>query len=94
MLIAICYREMGQYDKAIQYFEKVPREYSAPRYAICDAHRLLGHCYMLMGEDTKALKAFETCLELIEQWDPEKVRLKKVRELIKKDMEKIKGRNK
>ena len=94
VLIAICYREMGQYNNAIQYFKKVPREYSAPRYAICDAHRLLGHCYMLMGEDAKALKAFDNCLELIEQWDPEKVEWEKTRELIKKDIKKIKDRNK
>ena len=93
-LIAICYREMGQYDKAIEYFEKVSREYSAPRYAILDGHRLLGCCYMTIRQNAKALEAFQKCLELIGQWDPEGLRWKKAKELIEKDIGKIKNKNK
>ncbi|MHC4069164.1 MAG: tetratricopeptide repeat protein [Planctomycetota bacterium] len=94
VLMAICYREMGQYDKAIEYFEKVPREYSAPRYAVLDGYRLLGRCYMTTGEDAKALEAFQKCLELIGEWDPEGLRWKKAKELTEKDMQKINNKKK
>ena len=89
VLIACCYRAMGEYNKAIEYFEKVPREYSAPRYAILDAYRLLGRCCMVAGQYNKALEAFDKCLELIGEWDPEGVRWKKAKELIEKDVRKI-----
>ena len=94
VLIACCYREMGEYDKAIEYFEKVPREYSAPRYAILDGHRLLGRCYMTIGQDAKALEAFQKCLELIGEWDPEGLRWKKAKELTEKDVRKISDKRK
>ena len=93
VLIAICYREMGQYDKAIEYFEKVPREYSTPRYAILDSHKLLGRCYMTIGQDAKAIEAFETYLELIGKWDPEGGRFRKSREWVEKNIEEIKNKN-
>jgi len=93
VLIGICYREIKKYDKAIEFFERVPREYSAPRYAILDAHKLLGHCCMLVGQDTKAIEAFETYLELIGKWDPEGRRFRKSREWVEKNIEEIKNKN-
>lgn len=92
--IAILYRERGEYDRAIEFFEKVPAEYSAPRYAVLDAYRLLGRCYMSMGQDTKALEAFQTCLQLIGQWDPQALDWHKTRELVEEDMQKIQTKNK
>jgi len=88
-LMAILYRDMGQYDKAIECFKKVPREYSAPRYAILDAYRLLGLCYMKIGQDTNALEAFKKCLELIGEWEPEGLEWEKAKALIEKDIRKI-----
>ena len=89
IMIAICYRQMAQYDKAIEYFEKVHREYSAPRYAILDSYRLLGRCYITTGQDDKAREAFQKCLDLIGQWDPQGLEWGKYRELTETDMQTI-----
>jgi len=89
VMIAICYRELGQYDKAIEYFEKVHQEYSAPRYAILDSYRLLGLCYTTIGQNDKAQEAFQQCLELINQWDPLGLKWVKYKEITEKNMQNI-----
>ena len=92
VIIALLYREMGQYNKAIEYFEKVPQEYSAPRYAILDAYRLGGLCYMSIGKDEEALEDFQTCLKLIDQWDSEGQEWKEYRELVESHIAEIKSK--
>ena len=79
------YGILGQHEKAIEFFEKVLQEYSAPKKTIADVYRLLGSSYMLIEKNTKALKAFEMGLEFITQWDSEGWRY--YRETYRKEVE-------
>jgi len=79
------YGILGQHEKAIEFFEKVLQEYSAPKKTIADVYRLLGSSYILIEKNTKSLKAFEMGLEFITQWDSEGWRY--YRETYRKEVE-------
>jgi tetratricopeptide (TPR) repeat protein len=93
--IGECYRILGQHEKAIEFFEKVLREYSAPKKAIADAYRLLGYSYMSIEQNNKALENFKMCLDFITQWDPEGMRYSEShRKQVEENIEKLKNKNK
>ncbi|MHC4537327.1 MAG: tetratricopeptide repeat protein [Planctomycetota bacterium] len=92
--IGECYRILGQHEKAIEFFEKVLREYSAPKNAMADAYRLLGCSYMSIEQNNKALENFEMCLEFIRQWDPEGIHYREsYRKQVEENIEKLKNKN-
>ena len=92
--IGECYRILGQHEKAIEFLEKVLREYSAPKRTIADAYRLLGCSYMSIGQNTKALENFEKCIDFITQWDPEGMHYVRDRKQVEENIEKLKNENK
>ncbi len=92
--IGECYGILGQHEKAIEFFEKVLREYSAPKNAMADAYRLLGCSYMSIEQNNKALDNFEMCLEFIRQWDPEGIHYREsYRKQVEENIEEIKNKN-
>lgn len=94
--IGECYRMLGQHEKAIEFFEKVLREYSAPKEVIADVYRLLGSSYMSVDKNTKALENYEKGLEFITQWDSEGWRhyRETYRKEVEENIEKLKKKNK
>ena len=93
--IGECHRILGQHEKAIEFFEKVLHEYTAPKKVMADAYRLLGFSYMSIENNTKALENFEMCLEFITQWDPEGIRYRNsYRKQVEENIEKLKNKNK
>ena len=91
-IIARYYHDMDQYDKAIEYLEKVPRKYSFPEYAIIDAYKLLGLYNKDLGRDTEALDNFEKCLMLLNQSKIEGPNAQKSKEYLEDQIEEIKSR--
>lgn len=56
---------LKKYDLAIPYFEEILRENEEDG----EAHYFLGHCYLRLGNETKAFEAWYTALQLLEYKD-------------------------
>ncbi len=89
-MIARHYRQTNQYEKAIEYLQIVPREYTFPKYAIVDAFNLLGLCYMETGRDKEALDSYEKCLMLYNQDESEGPNAEKFKEYLENQIKKLK----
>lgn len=64
-MVGQCYGELGQFDKMVDTFLKHISEYSHLQ-GFEDAHWCLGLAYLKLGQNEKALKAFEKCLLICE----------------------------
>lgn len=85
MMIGICYGTMGEYQKAIESFEKAVSEYPDLKGWIESTYFYLGRAYMETGQKTKALEAFRSCLTMGEGIrDPNTFPLKNARGYIEK----------
>jgi tetratricopeptide (TPR) repeat protein len=85
MMVGICFKRLGQSDKAIETYEKCVKEYPDLKGWIDATYFYLGRAYADTGHTDKALEAFKNCLimgEGIRQ--PDKFPLKDARENIKK----------
>jgi tetratricopeptide (TPR) repeat protein len=85
MMIGICYDHLGQYEKAIDTYQKSIREYGHLKGWIESTHFYLGCAYMKTGQNDKALQAFQNCILMGEGIrDSDKFPLKHARERIEK----------
>ena len=85
MMIGLCYREMGQDDKAVEALEKAVSEYADLGSELGASYFYLGDTYLALGRKQEALAAFRKILELGEGVrDPEGFPLKDARRLIAK----------
>jgi len=88
MMVGLCHRQLGEYDKEIETYKAAIKEYSARR-GLGWIYFYLGRAYMDKGQNQKALEAFENCLTSNKGVsDPDKFPLKDAGEYITK----IKGR--
>jgi outer membrane lipoprotein-sorting protein len=88
MMVGICHRRLGEYDKEIETYLTAIKEYSLRR-GLGWIYFYLGRAYMDQEQNEKALEAFENCLISNEGIsEPDKFPLKDAREYIAK----IKGR--
>jgi len=84
MMVGLCHRQLGEYDKEIETYEAAIKEYSARR-GLGGIYFYLGRAYMDKGQNQKALEAFENCLTSNKGIsDPDKFPLKDAREYITK----------
>ena len=84
MMVGICYRRLGDYDKEIETYQTAIAEYSLRR-GLGWIYFYLGRAYMDKGQNEKALQAFESCLVSNEGIsEPDKFPLKDARECIAK----------
>ena len=84
-MIGICYGAMGEYQKAIENFEKAVSEYPDLKGWIESTYFYLGRAYMKIGQKDKALEAFRSCLTMGEGIrDPNTFPLKHARGYIEK----------
>ena len=58
MLLALCYRYKGMYDKALEQFEQVKKQNT--QYPLIDMY--IGSSYAKLGKIEQALEAFGTQL--------------------------------
>jgi tetratricopeptide (TPR) repeat protein len=85
MMIGLCHGRLGEHEKAISVFQKAVREYPHLKGWIDSTWYYLGREYTKIGQNDKALEAFENCLKAGEGVrDPEKFPLKDAREAIAK----------
>ena len=85
MMVGICFKHLGQSDKAIETYEKCVREYPNLKGWIESTYFYLGRAYMDTGHKDKALESFKNCLIMGEGIRrPDKFPLKEARECIKK----------
>ncbi len=83
MMIGICHDWLGQPEEEIAVLEKAVREYPHLRGWVESTWFYLGSAYLKVGQEEKALAAFENCLAVGEGVrDPEKFPLKNAREAI------------
>jgi tetratricopeptide (TPR) repeat protein len=88
MMVGICHRQLGEYDKEIETYKAAIAQYSL-RKGLGWIYFYLGRAYIDKGQNDKALEAFENCLVSNEGIsEPDKFPLKDAREYIAK----IKGR--
>lgn len=59
------YKTKNQYNKAIEYYQKILDEYTYSDWATLDAYFNIGSCYKEMNETRKAIEALEKCLETV-----------------------------
>jgi outer membrane lipoprotein-sorting protein len=84
-MIGLCYSAMGDYQKAIESFEKAVSEYPNLKGWIESTYFYLGNTYMKTGQKSKALEAFKNCLIMGEGIrDPNTFPLKDARGYIEK----------
>jgi len=84
MMVGLCQRRLGEYDKEIETYEAAIKEYSARR-GLGGMYFYLGRAYMDKGQNQKALEAFENCLASNKGIsDQDKFPLKDAREYITK----------
>jgi len=85
-MVGMCYPEIGQFDKMVEIFLKYINEYShLPGYD--HAYYCLGLAYEGLGQNEKALEAYEKCLLISEGInEPDQYSVKKARERIEKIM--------
>jgi tetratricopeptide (TPR) repeat protein len=83
-MVGMCYPEIGQFDKMVETFLKYINEYShLPGYD--HAYYCLGLAYEKLGQNKKALEAYEKCLLINEGTnEPDQYSVKKAREHIAK----------
>ena len=60
MLLALCYRYKGMYDKALEQFEQVKKQHT--QYPLIDMY--IGSSYAKLGKIEQALEAFGTQLAI------------------------------
>jgi tetratricopeptide (TPR) repeat protein len=65
-VVGFSYEKLKDYDNAIKMFTKVLDEYKYPEYAPIDAWSGIGRNYKAMGDNAKAIEAYETLLRLLE----------------------------
>ncbi|MBN2595017.1 MAG: tetratricopeptide repeat protein [Sedimentisphaerales bacterium] len=61
MMVGICHRRLGEYDKEIETYQAAIAQYSL-RKGLGWIYFYLGRAYMDKGQNDKALEAFENCL--------------------------------
>jgi tetratricopeptide (TPR) repeat protein len=84
MMIGICHRRLGEYDKEIETYKAAIAQYSLRR-GLGGIYFYLGRAYIDKGQNDKALEAFENCLVSNKGIsDPDKFPLKDAREYITK----------
>jgi tetratricopeptide (TPR) repeat protein len=84
MMVGICYRRLGDYDKEIETYQAAIAEYSLRR-GLGWIYFYLGQAYMDKGQNEKALEAFGSCLVSNEGIsEPDKFPLKDARAYITK----------
>lgn len=89
-MVGQCYGELGQFDKMVDIFLKHISEYSHLQ-GFEDTHFCLGIGYLKLGQNEKALKAFEKCLLICEGLrEPDQYPLKDAREVIEEIKAKVK----
>ena len=85
-----CYGELGQFDMMVDTFLKHIREYGHLQ-GFEDTHWCLGLGYLKLGQNEKALKAFEKCILICEGLrEPDQYPLKDAREVIEEIKAKVK----
>jgi len=62
-----CYANLGKYDEAMGCYQKVLDEYTVPDWAMTDAWNFKAYTWKKMGENEKAIEAFETLMDLIKK---------------------------
>ena len=62
MMVGICYDNMEQFEKAIEYYEKNIEEYSDVPDSLLSTYFYLGSAYVKTGQNDKAIEAFKNCL--------------------------------
>ena len=83
MMIGLCHGRLEQHDKAIEVYQKATREYPRLKGWIDATWFYLGREYMKIGQNEKAIDAFENCLKAGEGVrDPETFPLANAREFI------------
>jgi tetratricopeptide (TPR) repeat protein len=83
MMVGLCHRRLGQHDEEIKAYEKAVSEYPNLKGWIESTYFYLGRAYMDIGEQEKALDAFEKCLAAGQGVrKPEQFPLKEARECI------------
>jgi len=83
MMIGLCHGRLEQHDKAIEVYQKATREYPDLKGWIDATWFYLGREYMKIGQNAKAIDAFENCLKAGEGVrDPETFPLANAREFL------------
>jgi len=83
MMIGLCHGRLEQHDKAIEVYQKATREYPHLKGWIDATWFYLGREYMKIGQNARAIDAFENCLKAGEGLrDPETFPLANAREFI------------
>jgi len=83
MMIGLCHGRLEQHDKAIEVYQKATREYPHLKGWIDATWFYLGREYMKIGQNAKAIDAFENCLKAGEGVrDPETFPLANAREFL------------
>jgi tetratricopeptide (TPR) repeat protein len=83
-MVGMCYPEIGQFDKMVDTLLKHISEYSHLPGSD-DAHYCLGLAYQKLGQNEKALEAYEKCLLIGEGIrEPDQYPLKNARERIER----------
>ncbi len=59
-----CHTHLGQYDEAMQCYQKVIEHYKFPEWAVADAWQFKAYTFKKMGENEKAIEAFGIYLDM------------------------------
>ena len=85
MMIGLCYANMEQYDKAIEFYRRQIKEFpTSPDYLVATCF-YLGDAYLRNKREPEALEAFQKCLDLGRGTrNPEAFPLKHARQAVEK----------